>query len=200
MGASMPQDDVRGQNAASAPGRTTVPGVPHISSETNTGVAMMTARSAPRDEILQALEMEPEPEVEAQDDVPMEQRRVGTPMPRPSWGFFQAYLEVLDGDVRRSTLQGIMDVLDAEPRELGRALNNVGASPESPTVDKIENASLHILSQAIDGYKKQEMIILELEQQIMLAETRNLDAETESATPGLNVTDQIGEAEEELQQ
>ena len=95
----------------------------------------------------------------------------------------------------------MIDVLDAEPGELGKALNNVGAvSPVSPTADELENATLHILSQTVEDYKKQEMKILELEQQIMLSESRKLDDETKSDTLGLNVTDQIRDTEEELQQ
>ena len=105
----MLQDDVGGQDAASAPVRTMVPGVLHVSSDTPTVIA-----------------------------------RMRTPVPRPAWEFFQAYPEVLDGDVRRNTLQNMMDVLDAEPKELGTALNNVGVSPVSPTADdgdELENAT-----------------------------------------------------------
>jgi hypothetical protein len=115
MGASMPQGDVGGRDAASAPGRTAIPVVSQVSSETFTKVAMMTARTASRDEILRPPEpeMEREPEVEPQNDVPMEQRTVETPLPRPSGEFFHAHLEVLDGDVRRNTLQAMLAVSGA---------------------------------------------------------------------------------------
>jgi hypothetical protein len=74
----MLQDDGGSQDATSTPKCTTIPGVSHVSSGTATGVAMMTARTISRDEILRSHErkseyaMEPEPEAEPQIDVPRE--------------------------------------------------------------------------------------------------------------------------------
>ena len=83
----------------------------------------------------------------------------------------------------------MLDALDTEPEELGPALNAIGASPATTTAEQLENTTLHILSQKIEGYKKQEMRILEQEHQIMLSESRKLDEETDSEIHGMNVCD-----------
>ena len=73
----MMQSGVGGPVAASANERTTVPGVPHVSRETRTEVAIMR-----------------------------------TPILRSPGEFFQPYPDILDGNIRRKTLQSMLDALD----------------------------------------------------------------------------------------
>ena len=95
----MPQGDVGGQDAASAPRRTTVQVVPQTSGEETTRAVRMAARTVSRGDILRS----PQPEMEPEDDVSVEQRGVETSPPRASMEFFHAHPNVLDGDVRRVT-------------------------------------------------------------------------------------------------
>jgi hypothetical protein len=98
----------------------------------------------------------------------------------------------------------MLDALGTEPQVLGPALNAIVASPVTPTAEQLEDATVHIISQRFEEYKKQQRRVLELdkqiihEKQIMLLGPRELDEETDSDIHGLNVTEEIRNTEEEL--
>ena len=88
------------------------------------------------------METEPKTELEPETDViptPYRepQRGVETPPPRTSSEFYNVFPDVLNGAVRRATLQGIVDVLKVNPEELIHKLANLGASPVLPTDDDV---------------------------------------------------------------
>jgi hypothetical protein len=92
----------------------------------------------------------------------------------------------------------MMAALGAKPKELGRELQNIGASPIAPTADDVVHASLNIVKEAATGWRDQEMDTLDSEQQLVRANAQNLVAESESAVSAVNVTDQIRFTEDEL--
>ena len=148
IGASKLQDDVGGQDAASAQQRTTVPDVPLMPMQMareNTA----EERHEYYDEIRSAEPereykegQEPEPEVGPVEIVVNEQPGMQT----PNAGIPTEYStnHILQGDNRRSTINGIMDILGTQSK-LEVHLKGLQASPIRVTKEAVEKASLDIL-------------------------------------------------------
>jgi hypothetical protein len=181
------QDDVGCHDAASAQQRTTVPDVPLIPRQIATG-NQAEERHAYYDEIrsaepeliyLEGQELEPEvgPEIVVNEQHGMQTPNTGIPTEYST-------NHILQGDNRRSTINGIMDVLGTQS-QLERQLKDLEASPIGATVEAVEKASLDILYM----YTKQnEVHIEDLTQRLADAEAQNLVARTQSFHETVNAT------------
>ena len=109
-------------------------------------------------------ELEPQPETDVMATPTGEPQRGVDPPPRTSSVFFEPFPDILNGDVRRSTLQGIVDVLKVEPQELTHELEHIAAYPIAPTNNELLHASINVINRgATQWNNKQEMDIIELE-------------------------------------
>jgi hypothetical protein len=170
-GASMLQSDVEGLVAASAKERTTVPDVP-----------LMPRQIAPENKAEERhAGIEPEPEGRPVEIVVNEQRGMQT----PDTGIPTKYStnHIFQGDNRRSTINGIMDVLGTQSK-LEMQLKELQASPIRVIVEAVEKASLDILYMYT---KESEVHIEDLKQRLADAEAQNLIARTQSFHETINV-------------
>ena len=181
--ASKLQDDVEGVNAASAKERPTVKEVPVMPIQVARGTVQERHDDyddlrSPEPEREYKEQQEPEPETEAEPDAIVVNEQPG--MQTPNTGIRMEYStdHVFQGDPRRSTINGIMDMLGTRS-ELEERLKTIQASPvRVVTKEAAEQASMDILYKYT---KDNEGHIEQLKHKLAEAEAQNVVAKAQSA-------------------
>jgi hypothetical protein len=179
--ASKLRDDVEGVNAASAKERPTVKKVPVMPMQVARGNTVEERHDyydelrsdEPEREYKE--QQEPEPEAEPAGIVVNEQPGMQT----PNTGIPMEYStdHIFQGDNRRSTINGIMDILGTQSK-LEERLKTIQASPiRVVTKEAVEKASMDILYKYT---KENEVHIEDLKHRLADAKAQNLIAKTQS--------------------
>jgi len=187
--ASKLQDDVEGVNAASAKERPTVKEVPVMPIQVARGTVQERHDDyddlrSPEPEREYKEQQEPEPETEAEPDAIVVNEQPG--MQTPNTGIQMEYStdHVFQGDTRRSTINGIMDMLGTRS-ELEERLKTIQASPvRVVTKEAAEQASMDILYKYT---KENEAHIEQLKHRLAKAEAQNVVAKAQSAHETMEV-------------
>jgi hypothetical protein len=107
---------------------------------------------------------------------------------------YPTHLNILQGDNRRSTINGIMDALGTHS-QLERARKDMEGSPIGATVEDVERASMDILYM---HRKQKDDQIEDLTQRLVAAEAQNMVARTQSFHDAVSMNEQQRQDETQM--